>query len=269
MDVLNTTDLRALLNEYGIRPKRHLGQNFLVSKKILHQILDTADLSADDVVLEIGGGAGALSIPLAEHVKKLIIIERDRNLCKILEQQVGRLPHVEIRCEDAKRLDYQDLPHGYRIVSNLPYSVGLVILRSAFESSNPPKNAFVMLQKEVGERLLSQPPERSLAGAAMQTIVSMQKLFIIPASATWPKPDVDSVYMSFVPREGLSNTQRSAMLRAIKTGYMHPRKKVLRNLVDATSLASLARDCAIDENARASELTDTQWICVAEWQLAR
>lgn len=265
MDVMNPTELRALLHAHDIRPRKHWGQNFLVSKPVLRRMLAAADIQKEDTVLEIGGGVGALTLPLTELAKQVIVYERDPSLYKILSEQLTSATNADLRCEDARACDFNTLPHGYRIIANLPYSVGLPILRSAFESENPPKDAYVMLQKEVGERLVADPPKRTVAAAAWQALADISAEFTIPAKATWPVPDVDSVYLSFMPRSDISADARDALLKTIKRGFRHPRKKVLRNLADnSDQAAKLGKACSIADDARAGELNDEQWVCVAD-----
>ena len=266
MDVMNPTELRALLSAHDIRPRKHWGQNFLVSKPILKRMLSVADVQPKDTVLEIGGGVGALTLPLTEQAKQVVVYERDPSLCKILKERLVELPNAQLRCEDARSCDFNNLPHDYRIIANLPYSVGLPILRSAFESDSPPKDAYVMLQREVGERLLGEPPKRTLAATAWQVLATIQKEFVIPAKATWPIPDVDSIYLSLKPRMDIPKESLPALLDTIKRGFKHPRKKVLRNLTDDNEQASaLGKTCSIPGDARAGELTDAQWSCATIW----
>lgn len=264
MAFLTKDALRALLRKHDIRPRKHWGQNFLVSEKTLNNMLAVADITPKDTVLEIGGGVGALSLPLAERAAKLIVYERDPRLCEILRDRLKAFSNTEVRCEDARRISFNNLPHGYRIIANLPYSVGLPILRSALESNNPPASAHVMLQREVGERLLAEPPSRSLAGAAMQTLASMQRVFLIPPEATWPVPEVASIYLSLIPKT-LPQEEKGRIIEAMKLGFKHPRKKVLSNVVSREHKVVLSKACAIPDDARAEELTDAQWTCVADW----
>lgn len=264
IDITDKATLQRLLREHDIRPRKHWGQNFLVSKPILQRMLDAANIQSTDVVLEIGGGAGALTQALMERAERVIVVERDPSLCTILHELFDEVDNVEVRCEDARKIDIASLPHEYRIISNLPYSVGLPILRTFFESNHPPTDAFVMLQHEVAARLAARPPQRSLPGATMQTLATVTSLFNIPPEATWPAPKVASTYQSLVPRKEYSLKEREKVIHKMVLGYRHPRKRVLRNLTeDQAEAIALGKKCEITEDTRAHELTDAQWRCIA------
>ena len=191
-DVLNERTLRALLQKYDIVPRKHWGQNFLTSRKILDRMLDTSSVQETDTVLEIGGGVGALTDALAQQAGQVVVVERDPSLCEVLRDRFRDASNVEIRCEDARKLDSESLPHDYRIIANLPYSVGLPILRTLIEGERPPRDAYVMLQQEVAERLTAQTPNRTLAGTAMQILAEGDYLFAIP-TPTPLEEDVDMI----------------------------------------------------------------------------
>ena len=259
--------LQTILKRHGVVPRKHWGQNFLVSRKILLKILDASDIDSGTTVLEVGGGVGTISQELARRAKRLLVIERDPKLCQILEETLASFGNVEIRCEDARTFDPVSLgPTRYTLVANLPYSVGLPILRNLLESEHPPTDCFVMLQREVANRLTAKPPRMTLPGVAMQSLASVDKLFTIPAAATWPEPHVDSTYLKITPHVSSLRDDRARLLGVVKQGFSHPRKKVLKNL---GADEKLARTCGFAEAARAQELSLPQWQCVADNLTAR
>jgi|SRR3989344_2538006 len=264
-DPINAETLKLLLSRHGVRPRRHWGQNFLVSESMRKKMLAEADISPEDTVLEIGGGAGALSVTLATHAKRLVVVERDPSLCDILQEVLAPFQNTEILCVDAREFNPSTLgTQPYTLVSNLPYSVGLPILRHLLESPYPPKDCFVMLQREVADRLSAEPPNLSLAGATMQVLADVQRLFVIPKEATWPVPDVDSAWLQITPRAEVSPEEREELFSVMKKGFAHPRKRVLASFSRTPEgQNALSKSCAIPFNARPAELTREQWQRIA------
>ena len=140
-------ELRELLRKYGLKPRKHLGQNFLINKDILSEIIKAADLNKNDTVLEIGPGLGILTKELAKKAKKVIAIEKDEKLVKILKKELSHLKDVEIVEGDALQLTTDDLKlhtgysllvTGYKLVANLPYYITSPVIRKFLEEGNPP-----------------------------------------------------------------------------------------------------------------------------------
>ena len=133
-------ELRELLRKYGLKPRKHLGQNFLINKDILSEIIKAADLNKNDTVLEIGPGLGILTKELAKKVKKVIAIEKDEKLVKILKKELSHLKDVEIVEGDILKFNIQYLVSNkyYKVVANLPYYITSPVIRKFLEEGNPP-----------------------------------------------------------------------------------------------------------------------------------
>lgn len=266
MDLCNKQTLKLLLRKYQIRPRKHWGQNFLVSRAVLKKILDAADIKPTDTVLEIGGGIGTLTVELAKRAKRVMVYEYDPKLCELLREILIPFPNVELHCTDARRIDASSLPtEPYILVANLPYSVGTVILRQLLESERPPRASYSMLQREVAERITAKPPHMSLLGVAFQMIAEPQILFRVPKRAFWPEPEVESALLRLSPHQAVRGLSLHSLIVVAKQGFAHPRKYVLSNLTrNAAVRDELKKHCAIPERARPQELTLNQWQCVAE-----
>jgi len=133
-------ELRELLRKYGLKPRKHLGQNFLINKDILSEIINTADLTKNDIVLENGPGLGILTKELAKKAKKVIAIEKDEKLVKILKKELAHFKNIKIIEGDILKLpvtSYQ-LPVTYKLVANLPYYITSPVIRKFLEEGNPP-----------------------------------------------------------------------------------------------------------------------------------
>jgi len=185
---LKTSDY---LKKYGIRLKKHLGQVFLSDDRIAKRIVKEADLKPDDVVVEIGAGAGTLTEELAKTGAKVIAYEIDEDLAPILQERLSKYPNVELRFEDF--LKARDVPEEAICVSNIPYSITGRIMEKIIEWRF--KKAVLMVQKEVGERILSKPGRKSYGylSVVVQTFYDVKKLFDVSRSCFVPNPEVDSV----------------------------------------------------------------------------
>lgn len=265
MELTNRREVRRLLKQYGITPRKHWGQNFLVSQKVLRRILNAAKVQKGETILEIGGGVGTLSVALAERAKNVVVVERDPKLCAALHDALKSHQNATIHCTDARKLTTDVLPkEPYRLIANLPYSVALPILRNLLEGPKPPQDCLVMLQREVAERLTAKPPKMTLAGVTMQYLAKTELLFTVARESMWPVPDVTSAVVRLHPRPRQSAGERERFMTTVKRGFAHPRKYVLRNLSeDATTREKLHRRCSVPKKARPHGLSLTQWQCVS------
>ncbi|RLC39954.1 MAG: hypothetical protein DRH33_01455 [Candidatus Nealsonbacteria bacterium] len=167
--------IKNLLKKEKIRPKKKLGQNFLISKRILKEIIKSSQLKPNETVLEIGPGLGILTEELAKRVKKVICVEKDSRMVKILKEGLKDFKNVEILKGDILKfsiftvLSQQNFPKGhfqfskrnYKLVANLPYYITSPVIRMFLETKNPPKLMVLMVQKEVAQRICASPPKMS------------------------------------------------------------------------------------------------------------
>ncbi|MBM4464846.1 MAG: ribosomal RNA small subunit methyltransferase A [Chloroflexi bacterium] len=214
-------DVRRLLKEFDIRPKKSLGQNFLTDQRALECIVEAAELGGEDVVLEIGPGLGTLTRVLAERAGKVIAVELDQRLVGILSQTLADLPNVEIVHGDILQLDPAELIRGamrpcglslrakpcspapllacssaplppYKVVANLPYYITSAILRHFLTGKAKPRLMVVTVQLEVARRITAEPGDMSLLAVSVQFYGRPRIVARIKASAFYPSPQVDS-----------------------------------------------------------------------------
>ncbi|MHA2316024.1 MAG: 16S rRNA (adenine(1518)-N(6)/adenine(1519)-N(6))-dimethyltransferase RsmA, partial [Candidatus Hermodarchaeia archaeon] len=140
------------LKAHNIRVSKQLGQHFLVNERVLERIIETADLSLNDRILEIGTGNGILTHKLADHVQQVYTIEKDMKLVEILSQELAPIRQIQVIQGDAVKIEW---PQSDKLIANLPYSISSPVLFKFFESNIP--MAVLMLQKEFGERLTATP----------------------------------------------------------------------------------------------------------------
>jgi len=160
-------NLKALLLQHKIRPLKKYGQNFLIDKNTIKTIIKTADLSPKDTVLEIGPGCGILTKELAKKVKGVIAVEKDKRMIEVLEYILKDFKNVEIIKKDileVLRDNPEFLTQNYKVVANLPYHIASLVIKKFLELKHPPSLMVLMVQKEVGERICSQPPKMAKLG---------------------------------------------------------------------------------------------------------
>jgi len=219
------------MRQYGVRPDRDLGQNFLIDSNILGVIDRAAELSADDVVLEIGGGLGVLSEHLARSVAHVHVIEIDERLREALHDATDPHANVTVHWGDAMTIDLGALdPLPGKVVANLPYGIAAGALLRSIEEL-PSVNSWVaMVQREVGERLAAAPGSGAYGTPSVlaQLVCDVEVLRAIPRTVFHPVPNVDSVLVGLRRRgPGTSEALVSSALRGLVSGGFAHRRKTL------------------------------------------
>ena len=192
--------LKAILNKYGFKPKTKLGQNFLLNPFTCTQIVEKAGISSSDIVIEIGAGLGALTIPLAQKAAKVIAIEYDKDLVPLLKEVLAEqgIKNVEIWSGDALRYDYEKAAKEYgqriKIVGNLPYYISSPLLFLFLEKREALTDLTLMLQKEVAERLKARSGSKKygLLSVLYSLTAEISTLMRLNPASFYPRPEVSS-----------------------------------------------------------------------------
>ena len=184
------------------RPKKRFGQHFLISPTILAGIIRLAELTQDDMVLEIGAGTGTLTEALADRVQRVIALELDQELIVPLRQRFATKPQVEIVQADALTFDWKTLPYPIKVVANLPYGTAVAILLRLLAQRTRLQATIVMVQREVAERLCALPGTKDYGSLTLLTqwYAQAHKGFHVPPSAFSPPPKVRSTVVKMTPR---------------------------------------------------------------------
>ncbi|MEK7658323.1 MAG: 16S rRNA (adenine(1518)-N(6)/adenine(1519)-N(6))-dimethyltransferase RsmA [Patescibacteria group bacterium] len=236
MNLLSPTDIKILLAKYNTRPSKGLGQNFLIDKNVLQKIISAADLSKNDIVLEIGPGIGTLTQELAQKAKKVIAIEKDKKMCKILKETLKDFDNIEIINADIlkiKELENYLKIKNYKIVANIPYYITSPLIRKFLESPKPPRDFVLMVQKEVAQRICTKPPDMSLLAVSVQFYAEPKIISYVSKNCFWPSPKVDSAIIKIKPQINADKKQINADLffKIVKAGFSQPRKQLGNNLL--------------------------------------
>ena len=218
------------LREFGVRPNRELGQNFLIDDNVLRLVADAAELSDADVVLEVGGGLGVLSEHLAPLVRHLHVVEVDHRLEPPLRDAVGAFDNVELHFADAVALDLAALqPPPTKVVANLPYGVAATVILKSIEELPAARLWIAMVQLEVGRRLAAEPGSKEYGATSVlaQLSCEVKVLRRISPNVFHPVPNVDSALLRLTrtappPDAGLAELVHAA--------FAHRRKALPRSL---------------------------------------
>lgn len=216
-----------------IKLKKGLGQNLLIDKNQIKKIMDAISLKKDDVVLEIGPGLGAITLEIAQKAKKIICVEKDPEMVSALSKKIAEkeIKNVEIINGDILRLfdDKLNIPSlkKYKVVANIPYYLTSALIRNLLEIKNSPEDIFLMIQKEVGERICGKPGDMSILAVAVQYYATPKILFTVKKNSFFPAPKIDSVFIRITPKGTAKN---DVFFKLVKAGFSHPRKQLINNL---------------------------------------
>jgi 16S rRNA (adenine1518-N6/adenine1519-N6)-dimethyltransferase len=259
--------VKRLLREFGIKPKKRLGQNFLVSQTLLKRIIAAAELADQDTVLEIGAGLGTLTRRLAKRAGRVIALELDERLIPLLHDQLASYPHVEIVHGDILSIELANLiPTPYKVVANLPYYITSAILRHLLESEHKPALMVVTVQNEVAERLVAGPGVMSLLAVSVQFYGQPRIVAKAPPGAFYPSPRVRSAVVRIDPFVERPTTVDDVEIffRIVRAGFSQRRKQLRNSLSQGLNLpvdevVEALHRCGIDEKQRPQELSVGQW----------
>jgi 16S rRNA (adenine1518-N6/adenine1519-N6)-dimethyltransferase len=228
----SVSQVRALLDRYKLRPDKAFGQNFLVDAHALSHIVEAADVSSEDSVLEIGPGLGVLTRELASRAKHVTTVELDQRLLPVLKETLQDFSNVSLVHEDGLTFDVTTLPVGSLLVANLPYNVGTAILVRALESCRFKRLVF-LVQKEVAERLTTTPGSKSYGALSLvvKYFGTAKRLADIKPSSFFPAPEVTSSVVRIETDPKVKADPK--LFDFIHTAFRHRRKTLKKNLTMA------------------------------------
>ena len=224
---------KGILNQYGIKLNKNLGQNYLIDKNKRDQIVDFGNLTGNDTVLEIGTGIGTLTLELAKRAGKVIAIEQDEKIAKILSERLENegIDNVELINDDALNVDF---PHFNKIISNLPYQISSPI---TFKFLNYDFDlAILMYQKEFARRMSGTvgTKDYSRLSAMLYFKCNVENLTDVSAESFIPKPKVDSTVVRLTPKdEKIPDDEFKVYSNFTKALFQHRNKKIRNALIDS------------------------------------
>lgn len=264
------------------RPLKSLGQNFLVDGNIIDRIIETADIQPGQPVLEIGPGRGALTQHLVERADRLVLIEFDHALAAWHQDQLKGSPHVTVIDADVLKVDLEALlsetPEKWNVVANLPYNISTEVLFRLYGVHHRLSRMTLMLQKEVGDRLVA-PPDCSAYGVTTVLLglwFDISRAFVVHPGSFHPSPKVDSVILNFIPRsEPRADVGNEGVFRSVVKSAFAMRRKTLSNCLRSAEFAKqidcgewLAA-CGIDGRRRGETLSLEEFAVLSRWAAER
>ena len=281
IEIANPTRTRAIMETYGLNFKKSLGQNFLTDINVLHKIVDAAEITLEDDVIEVGPGIGALTEQLAKRAHQVMALEIDERLIPVLDETLAPYSNVTVLQQDVLKADLQKLiaenfdgQHHLKLVANLPYYITTPIIMHLLESPVQLDAIVVMMQKEVAQRLTAQPKTKDYGSLsiAVQYYTDAEIAFIVPKTVFVPQPKIDSAVVKLTSKKPIKQPQdEQQFMRLVKGSFVHRRKTLWNNLQgiygkDAETKAKLEKGLAevgIAKTIRPEALTISDFIDLA------
>jgi len=269
---MTKTEIKNLLEEYNLRPNRRLGQSFLIEQNIVNKIIKTAEVSDKDIVIEVGAGLGNLTQELARKAKKVIAIEKDKQLIPILRKNLSGFKNIDLIPGDILKLPEPKkvFLKNYRVVANIPYYLTSPLIRMFLENKNQPREMTLLVQKEVAKRITAIPrrgatPKMSLLAISVQFYAQPKIAGYVAKDCFWPKPKVDSAIIKIAGIQPRKDVDIKKFFQVVKAGFSSPRKQLINNLSaglkkDKPEIKKALRDMGLDEKIRAEALKVEDWL---------
>ncbi|MBI2172367.1 MAG: ribosomal RNA small subunit methyltransferase A [Chloroflexi bacterium] len=263
-----TLSPKARLERMEATAKKGLGQNFLVSQGAVRMMMAAAEVGPQDTVVEVGPGLGVLTQALVAAASKVVAVELDRELAAALGRELSSAANLAILCVDVREVNPRELTGGapYKLVANLPYYAASPILRRFLESEHPPKQAVVMVQREVAKNMTAQPGQMSLMSVGVQVYGKPRIVGYVPPGAFYPRPKVTSavVRIEVYPSPAVDLGDRSAFFEVVRAGFSAPRKQLRNALSHGLGVrpeegGALLAAAGVDPRRRAETLTLDEW----------
>ena len=262
---------KEILRRYGIKPRKKLGQSFLVDVNTLHKIAAAGRVTRDDVVVEIGAGIGVLTRAIAQAAGRVIAVEIDPQLVAILQDQRAEFSNMEVISGDALKLDFNSISRQYnaklKVIGNVPYNISSPLIFNLLSYRSVISDFTLMLQKEVVERLVSLPGHKTygVPSVLLQMYADVERLFDVSATCFYPVPKVASSIIrgSFRDKPLVTLMDEVFFSRLVKASFAQRRKMLTNNLKNAeflqgmsdTEIKSALDEAGIDGKRRGETLS--------------
>jgi 16S rRNA (adenine1518-N6/adenine1519-N6)-dimethyltransferase len=265
-----------VVRRFDFKPKKSLGQHFLVDQAVLKRILAAAEIRPGEIVVEVGPGLGILSEGLAKGGARLIAVELDSKLVRLLKKRLAAFPEVRIVHADILKvapgqllrdnLSASELEQGYKVVANLPYYITSPALRRFLEGEPRPSRMVVMVQKEVGEAIAATPGKMGLLSVKVQFYSKPSIISYVPAASFNPPPKVDSVILRLdvYSQPPIEVSDIAGFFDIVVHGFSSPRKQLRNALAHSLGMppgqaAILLEKAGIESKRRAETLSLEEW----------
>ncbi len=243
------------------KPKKNLGQNFLIDRNIQERIIQASELKQEDTVLEIGPGRGEISQGLLQRVKKLVAVEIDSSLCPALKEKFSSCLNFELINEDILKIELSKLFSAGRkikVIANLPYYISTPAISHLLKHKKHISEIYLTLQKELAQRICAAPGTKAYGAFScfVQFHAQAEILFEIKSASFWPKPKVDSFFIRLKPlaKPRIKISDEAMLFRIIRAAF-NQRRKQLKNSLKKIIPPGAFKKTGINPNSRAEELS--------------
>lgn len=266
------SELKNILNQYGFKFKRQLGQNFISDTNLLNSVVNDSHIDKDSTVLEIGAGAGTLTRAIAMAAKRVISYEIDDNLIPVLTDYLKDYSNVTIVNKDIMKVsdsEISEITSGkFKVIANLPYYITSPVIMRFIESELDVSSITVMIQKEVAERLVAKPntSEYGAITVAVQIVADVTITRNVTRKLFYPEPNVDSAVVRIDIRRDKFNIDNMSLLkRLIRSAFAMRRKTLINNLMVSFNLtreqcADALKQCGLDDKVRGEVLSPEKFV---------
>ena len=242
------TTPKEIIHQYGIKPNKKLGQSFLIDINVINRISDAADISQDDIVVEIGAGIGVMTESVAKKAKRVIAVEIDRNLVLVLKEKLACYDNVEVYSGDILKFDFNSVAKTHnskiKIIGNVPYNISSPLIFRLISFRPVISDFLLMLQKEIVQRLVSVPNNKiyGVPSVILQMFATVEKIFDVPSTCFYPQPKVESAMVRGVFREKpfVPLQDEVFFTGLVKAAFAQRRKMLINNLKKSKLLEGLS-----------------------------
>lgn len=262
---------KQIIQKYDFTFKKNFGQNFLIDQYVLDKIVNSANVSEDDIVIEVGPGIGTLTACIAKKAFKVISVEIDKTLIPILEDTLSNFNNIEIINEDILKVDIKSIANSYpnkkiKVVANLPYYITTPIIMNILENKLPIESITVMIQKEVAYRMQASPGTKDYGSLslAVQYFSTPYLVANVPQNCFMPRPNVDSavIKLTKLDEPPVKVNNLDLMFKLTKIAFSQRRKTLLNCIFnsedfdfDKIKIAEILNKAGFDEKIRGEKLT--------------
>lgn len=265
MDLTDKKTIKELLKNFDLWAKRGLGQNFLIDKTVIAEL--TSNVSKEDTIIEVGPGLGVLTKELCQKAKKIIAVEKDKQMIEVLKLTCKDFANLEVINSDvlAVNMGRYVKDRKYKVVANLPFYISSPIFRFFLENEARPKEMNLIVQKEIAERVTAQDNDLNILAISVRLYADSEILKNIKNTSFWPAPRVDAAILKINTLEKPRfEVDTKEFFRVVKTGFGERRKKLVNSLsgglgIPKGKIEKILKDLGINENIRAEKLSMNDW----------
>jgi 16S rRNA (adenine1518-N6/adenine1519-N6)-dimethyltransferase len=270
---------REIINHYAIKPRKSMGQSFLMEQNVIERIASIANVTENDIVVEIGAGIGVLTEYLAQKAAKLVAVELDDQLVRVLEDRLSKYDNVQIYHGNILRFDFREVAGSenrkIKIVGNIPYNISSPVLFYLLSFRDVINSFVLMMQKEVVQRLVAAPGYKSygVPSVILQMFADVEKVLDVPASNFYPRPKVESSVIKgmFLERSLIELTNEEFFIKLVRDSFAQRRKILINNLKQSKLLEGVSEFiikeklilAGIDPQRRGETLSVTEFGCLS------